>query len=159
MPGASLWLVAPGTSPSPLPSPAPDAAPLPARLQNLIATVLPAAYPGLCHPVPFAPHLTLTSGVDPARYAADGPQAWLDALPLRPPAAADGPPSRPPRVRFGPLRTDDAFVRRATVAVARAGVQPLARAARAAAVDDEEHGDAGRTEAWLKTWEPHVSLV
>lgn len=159
MPGASLWLVAPGTSPSPLPSPASDAVSLPARLQSLIATVLPAAYPGLCHPVPFAPHLTLTSGVDPTRYAADGPQAWLDALPLRPPAAAAGASLCPPRVRFGPLRTADTFVRRATVAVARAGVLPLARAARAAAVEEEEHGNAERTEAWLKAWDPHVSLV
>lgn len=156
MPGASLWLVAPGTPPSPFDcahfggggraAPPP---PLPTRLQTLIAGTLPAAHPGLAGEAPpFVPHLTLTSGVDPARYGAD-PQAWLDALPLARPA--------PPRVRFGPLATADAFVRRAAIAVARPGVAPLARAARAAAVGE---GDAeGGVEAWLRAWEPHVSLV
>ncbi|KAK8016897.1 2- 3 cyclic phosphodiesterase [Apiospora rasikravindrae] len=97
MPGSSLWLVPPPTHP------------LHATIAELIERTLPSTFPDLTGPA-FAPHMTLTSGIDPAVYADAGPQAWLDAVPW--PRAADV------DVRLERVATQDIFFRRCYLKVA-----------------------------------------
>lgn len=142
MPGSSLWLLPPPTSPLHTP------------LTTLIITTLPTLLPSeststTLSPSFFAPHLTLTSSIPPSVYSPSGPQAWLDALPL--------PPASSVRVRFAGLRTHDVFFRRCFLEVAPGnGVEELARVARLWGV---EGGDGEKVEGWLGGFGPHVSLM
>ncbi|KAK8075609.1 hypothetical protein PG997_010272 [Apiospora hydei] len=142
MPGSSLWLVPPPTHP------------LHALIADLIERALPAAFPDLTGPA-FAPHMTLTSGIDPAVYAG-GPQAWLDAVPW--PRAADV------EVRLERVATQDIFFRRCFLKVEfEKGVRDIAGLARAVGVSGEGYQIGPVTEKWLEEWReafgPHVSLI
>ncbi|CAN8105593.1 unnamed protein product [Discula destructiva] len=152
MPGSSLWLVPPSSHP------------LHSILTTLITSSLPALFPAnITPPLPaFAPHLTLTSNIDPSIYGSD-PQGWLDSLPL---------PTAVASVVFERVITQDFFYRRCYLKVGYEGVCRVAAVARARGVEGEE-GDEGeegeegsggeRTEKWLGQWReafgPHVSLV
>ncbi|KAK1836781.1 putative cyclic phosphodiesterase [Podospora conica] len=138
MPGSSLWLLPPPTSP------------LHRTLTTLITTTLPTLLPlestsATLSPSFFAPHLTLTSNIPPSVYTSS-PQAWLDSLPL---------PSV--RIRLTDLCTHDVFFRRCFLQVARErGVEELAAVARKWGV---EGGDEERVRGWLEGYGPHVSLM
>lgn len=144
MPGSSLWLLPPSTSPLHTP------------LTTLITSTLPSLLPSeststTLSPSFFAPHLTLTSNIPPTIYSppASSPQAWLDSLPL--------PSASSVRVRFTALRTHDVFFRRCFLEVAPGnGVEELARVARLWGV---EGGDGEKVEGWLRGFGPHVSLM
>lgn len=157
MAGSSLWLVPPPSHP------------LHEILTTLITTTLPAlvppgpappsdktASPPSPSPPTFAPHLTLTSNIDPSStYATSpSPQAWLDALPF--------PAGTAVRVIFERVKTDNFFFRRCYLKVGYDGVRYVAAVARARGVEGEE--EVGRrTEKWLEEWRaafgPHVSLL
>ncbi|KAK7914059.1 hypothetical protein PG985_011762 [Apiospora marii] len=142
MPGSSLWLVPPPSHP------------LHAIIAELIERTLPSAFPDLTGPA-FAPHMTLTSGIDPAVYG-DNPQAWLDAVPW--PRAADV------DVRLEKVATQDIFFRRCFLKVAfEKGVRDVAGLARAVGVNGEGYQIGPVTEKWLEEWReafgPHVSLI
>lgn len=142
MPGSSLWLV-------------PDPShPLHALITKLIEVTLPAHF-AQATPAPpkFAPHLTLTSNIDPSIYASD-PQGWLDAIPF--PGASEV------NVEFERVKTEDVFFRRCYIKCGFEGVQRVAGLARARGVLGEE--DIGeKTASWLAEWRasfgPHVSLL
>lgn len=137
MPGSSLWLLPPSTSP------------LHKTLTTLITHTLPSLLPS--ESPSFAPHLTLTSNIPPSVYSppTSSPQAWLNSLPL--------PSASSVRVRFTALRTHDVFFRRCFLEVAKGnGVEELARVARLWGV---EGGDADKVEGWLRGFGPHVSLM
>lgn len=140
MPGSSLWLIPPSSHP------------LYKIISELITEDLPSYFPELTGP-PFAPHMTLTSNIDPAVYG-DKPQEWLDSIPW--PAARDV------QVRFETVRTQDVFFRRCYVKVAFDGVRDVAAIARARGVNGEENIGT-KTEQWLDEWKsdfgPHVSLI
>ncbi|KAK8064603.1 hypothetical protein PG994_007241 [Apiospora phragmitis] len=115
---------------------------------------LPSAFPDLAGPA-FAPHMTLTSEIDPAVYGED-PQGWLDAVPW--PRAADV------DVQLDQVATQDVFFRRCYLKVAfKEGVRNIAGLARAAGVSGEGHAFGPVTEKWLEEWRgafgPHVSLI
>lgn len=142
MPGSSLWLVPPASHP------------LSAVITKLIEATLPAHFPNATpHPPVFAPHLTLTSNIDPSIYGSD-PQGWLDSIPF---------PSRSGvRVRFERVKTEDVYYRRCYVKCGFEGVRDVAGIARARGVlGEQDVGD--ETEKWLSEWEgsfgPHVSLM
>ncbi|KAK4170912.1 2',3'-cyclic-nucleotide 3'-phosphodiesterase [Triangularia setosa] len=148
MPGSSLWLTPPPTNP------------LYPILPKLISSTLPAKFPSEAASSPrvtphfFAPHMTLTSDVSPSVYGSN-PQAWLDAIPF--PSAASV------KVKFGKVKSQEAFYRRCYISVGYEGVKDLAGVARARGVFDEadEHGE--KTKEWLEWWRkefgPHVSLM
>lgn len=142
MPGSSLWLLPP------------DDDPLKVLLTKLIRDDIPQQFPDATpRPPVFSPHLTLTSGIDPAVYG-DDPQAWLESISF--PAASDV------RVEFETVKTEDVYYRRCYLKVGFDGVRDAAGIARARGVLGEE--DIGqRTEEWLAEWKqsfgPHVSLM
>lgn len=144
MPGSSLWLLPPPSSP------------LHKTLTTLITTTLPSLLPSeststTLSPSFFAPHLTLTSNISPSIYSppSTSPQAWLDSLPL--------PSASSVRVRFTDICTHDVFFRRCFLEVAKGnGVEELAAVARLWGV---EGGDGERVEGWLGGFGPHVSLM
>lgn len=142
MPGSSLWLV-------PVPTD-PVHAVLTKLIQDDVRGQFPATSP---RPPVFSPHLTLTSGIDPAIYG-DDPQAWLDGIPL--PSGADV------RVEFETVKTEDVYYRRCYLKAGFDGVKGLAGIARARGVLGE--GEVGETtEEWMAEWKrsfgPHVSLM
>lgn len=144
MAGSSLWLVPPPSHP------------LHAAIAKLIETTLPAGqFPDATpRPPAFAPHLTLTSSIDPAVYGAD-PQAWLDGIPF------PGGGSQV-RVVFERVATEDVYFRRCYLKCGFDGVREVAGMARARGVLGED-GVGEETERWLAEWRasfgPHVSLV
>ncbi|KAK8121849.1 2'-3'-cyclic-nucleotide 3'-phosphodiesterase, partial [Apiospora sp. TS-2023a] len=132
----------------------PPSHPLHATIADLIERTLSAAFPDLTGPV-FAPHMTLTSNIDPAVYG-DSPQAWLDAVPW--PRAADV------DVRLEKVATQDIFFRRCFLKVAfEKGIRDIAGLARAVGVNGEGYQIGPVTEKWLEEWReafgPHVSLI
>ncbi|KAK7983421.1 hypothetical protein PG989_010823, partial [Apiospora arundinis] len=133
----------------------PPTHPLYALITELITRTLPSTFPDLTGPTTFAPHMTLTSGIDPAVYG-DDPQGWLDAVPW--PRAADV------GVRLETVATQDVFFRRCYLKVAFAdGIRQIAGLARAVGVSGEGHAIGPVTEGWLEEWReafgPHVSLI
>lgn len=166
MPGSSLWLTPPPSHP----------------LHGIIITLIESTIPDLLskpepntsapHPPIFAPHLTLTSNIDPAVYGSD-PQGWLDALPfalplLRPGSGSDG----PARVLFERVKSEDVYFRRCYIECSFTdSIRRLAGVARAWGVhgDGEIRREDGvavlgeQTEKWLEEWKeafgPHVSLM
>ena len=140
MPGSSLWLVPPPSHP------------LHKIVSELIAEDLPFRFPDVTGPS-FAPHMTLTSEIDPAIYG-NKPQEWLDSIAW--PAAGDV------QVRFEAIRTEDVFFRRCYIKIAFEGVKDVAGIARARGVIGEETVGS-KTEQWLDEWRsafgPHVSLI
>lgn len=173
MPGSSLWLTPPPSHP------------LYKILTHLIESTIPDLFPtpGAAFPRPpvFAPHLTLTSNIDPAVYGSD-PQGWLDSLPFaRQPSrasqagsASGGPEQEPaPTVLFERVKSEDVFFRRCYIKCAfTASVRGLAGVARAWGVngDGKRTGEGKdvvvlgeKTERWLEEWKasfgPHVSLM
>jgi len=160
MPGSSLWLVPPPSSP------------LSHILRELITSTLPSHFPAETGAVTspstptslsphfFPAHITLTSGISPETYGDDDPQAWLDSIPW---------PEEKPKVRFSGIESQDVFYRRCFIKVElNEGVRKLAGLARARGViAPQVGGDEGevgkRVEEWLVQWEkafgPHVSLM
>ncbi|KAK0615631.1 2',3'-cyclic-nucleotide 3'-phosphodiesterase [Bombardia bombarda] len=151
MPGSSLWLLPPPSHP------------LHQILSTLISSTLPALFPAEASadspsisPHFFAPHMTLTSEIDPALYG-DDPQAWLDSIPwasLRDQV----------HVRFEGIQSQDVLVRRCFIRVSLGGVRKVVGLARAWGVyGGEDVGEGSRTETWLERWKveygPHVSLM
>lgn len=144
MPGSSLWLVPPPSRP------------LYKILTTLIDTKLPAQFPSDSNsekPPSFAPHLTLTSNIDPAVYGND-PQKWLDSIAW--------PSAEAVRVQFEGVETEDVFFRRCYIKAGLDGLREVAGIARARGVNGEETVGE-KTEEWLKEWQesfgPHVSLM
>lgn len=142
MPGSSLWLTPPPTHP------------LHAIITKLIETTLPAQFPDTSpRPPTFAPHLTLTSGIDPSIYG-DEPQKWLDSIPF--PAASKV------AVRFERVKSQDVFFRRCYIKCEFDGARDVAAIARARGVEGEDEVGP-KTHAWLSEWKeafgPHVSLM
>lgn len=142
MAGSSLWLV---------PSPS---HPLHAIITKLITEILPAQFASTTpRPPVFAPHLTLTSNIDPAIYG-NSPQEWLDGIPF--PAGPDV------HVHFERVKTEDIYFRRCYIKCNFEGVKNVAGIARARGVLGEDCiGD--KTGEWLSEWRasfgPHVSLM
>ncbi|KAK5171570.1 hypothetical protein LTR04_001594 [Oleoguttula sp. CCFEE 6159] len=137
MPGSSLWLVPPPSSP------------IYKALQTLIDSTIPSRFPDL-QPPHFVPHVTLTSDI-PADLA--DPQALLGSIDL--PSAGDV------VVRFEALDVGEAFVKKLTLRVANddggAGVVELATRCRSKGV---EGGDTKKAEEWArKKFMPHCSLL
>jgi 2',3'-cyclic-nucleotide 3'-phosphodiesterase len=142
MPGSSLWLVPP------------EDHPLYKTITSLIESTLPSQFPQLTGPL-FAPHMTLSSNIDPSLYVTEGAQQWLDSIPFA--SASDV------SIRFTDVKTQDFFFRRCYISVElKEGVRQLAGIARARGVlGEEEVGE--KTKSWLEEWEgafgPHVSLI
>ncbi|PSR88699.1 2',3'-cyclic-nucleotide 3'-phosphodiesterase [Coniella lustricola] len=142
MPGSSLWLVPPPSHP------------LHEVLSQLIESTLPALFAHAeSRSVPFSPHLTLTSNIDPAKYGSD-PQAWLDSIPF--PTASDI------DVKFERVKTENVFFRRCYIKCEWDGAHEVAAIARARGVTGEETVQQ-TTLKWLAEWKeafgPHVSLM
>lgn len=142
MPGSSLWLV---------PSPS---HPLHAIITKLITDFLPAQFANATpRPPAFAPHLTLTSNIDPAIYG-DNPQKWLDSIPFA--SCSDV------KVEFDRVKTEDVYFRRCYIKCEFEGVKSVAGIARARGVLGED-GIGDVTKKWLSEWKesfgPHVSLM
>lgn len=142
MPGSSLWLLPPPSHP------------LHKIITKLIEATLPAHFPNATPPPPaFAPHLTLTSMIDPSIYGSD-PEGWLEGIPF---------PSGPDvHVRFERVKTEDVYFRRCYIKCGFEGVRDVAGIARARGVlGEQEVGE--KTEEWLAEWKgsfgPHVSLM
>lgn len=151
MPGSSLWLAPPPASP----------------LARLLAHLIEDAVPGTlaenappttpstaagsassAAPMSFAPHVTLTSEIEPGAYAGVGAQAWLDGLPV---------PSARVRVRFRGLGAEGYVFRRFYLRAEKdgTGLGELAAACRA-------YGVAGGGEEvlkWVEEYQPHCSLL
>lgn len=166
MPGSSLWLTPPPSHP------------LYEILAQLIESTLPKLFsqPDSASPrLPvFAPHLTLTSNIDPAVYGSD-PKGWLDSLPFasRPsiPQSESGSRDEGSTVLFERVKSEDVFFRRCYIKCSFTdGVRQLAGVARAWGVNGDGevgHDDVAvlgkQTEKWLMEWKeafgPHVSLM
>lgn len=148
MPGASLWLVPPPTSP------------LHASLSTLITTRVPAIYhapdssSSSAPPPPptFPPHITLTSGVSvPSLPDGEQEQQWLDNLAL-PPDIDDGLILELKGVEAGEI-----FFRKLTLRVEKNGaLRDLALACRV-----EGTGcTAEEARGWVEgEFAPHLSLL
>ena len=116
-------------------------------LSRLITTIIPQHFPELKSPPRFLPHLTLTSEI-PEEALSNGPQQWLDNLPL----ALDV-----PYVTFVSLDVDEPFFRKLTLQVRKHNLYDLPTQIRTAAV---ERGDAAVAEHWAEeVYAPHVSLL
>ncbi|KAK0644216.1 2',3'-cyclic-nucleotide 3'-phosphodiesterase [Cercophora newfieldiana] len=146
MPGSSLWLLPPPSSP------------LHSALKTLITKTLPSLLPSestfsILAPDFFPPHMTLTSEISPSLYG-DYPQAWLDSIPF--PSAEDV------CVRFGDVASQEVFYRRCFIRVGLEGVRAAVGIARARGVTGEEEVGE-RTKEWVEWWVreygPHVSLM
>lgn len=142
MPGSSLWLVPPSSHP------------LHAILSQLIESTLPSHVADAeSPPVPFSPHLTLTSNIDPATYGSD-PQGWLDSIPF--------PVGSNVHVIFNHVKTENVFFRRCYIKCEWDGVKDVAAISRARGVLGEETVQDATLE-WLAEWKkafgPHVSLM
>lgn len=183
MPGSSLWLTPPPSHP----------------LYEILTTLIESTLPKLLshgpeesssvspHPPVFAPHVTLTSNIDPAVYGSD-PQGWLDSLPFACPPSwrlkeeeeaslLEG-STTAPTVLFERVNSEDVFFRRCYLKCSFTdGVRLLAGVSRAWGVHGGDgkvrrRGDDGaqamlvlgdKTENWLGEWKeafgPHVSLM
>jgi 2',3'-cyclic-nucleotide 3'-phosphodiesterase len=133
MPGSSLWLVPPTSSP------------LNKILQTLISDAIPFQFPTkTTHD--FIPHITLTSGIEP--FPSD-PQHWLNDLKL--------PDADSLHVRVQQPEAGVPFFKKLTLACEKNdGLKALAEACRAQATKVEE-AEAAR---WVeKEYLPHCSLV
>ncbi|KAI9698864.1 MAG: hypothetical protein M1820_007371 [Bogoriella megaspora] len=128
MPGtscSSLWLVPPPDSP------------IAKLLSSLITNTTPSHFPYL-NPPPFAPHITLTSEIDPSIYG-DEPQKWLDQrISIR--------PNHQVTIRFEALDTESPFFRKLAIRVKKysgleqtSGLTELAYICREAGVTKDEH--------------------
>ncbi|POS70284.1 2',3'-cyclic-nucleotide 3'-phosphodiesterase [Diaporthe helianthi] len=142
MPGSSLWLTPPPSHP------------LHETITKLIETALPAQFPDASpRPPNFAPHLTLTSGIDPSIYG-DEPQKWLDSIPF--------PTASKVAVRFERVKTQDFFFRKCYLKCEFDGAKDVAAISRARGVEGEDQVGP-KTQAWLSEWReafgPHVSLM
>ncbi|GAB7350839.1 hypothetical protein MBLNU459_g1371t1 [Dothideomycetes sp. NU459] len=150
MPGASLWLVPPRSSP------------FCQLLQTLISTAVPPHFAGAAtHD--FVPHVTLTSGIERAAYGSDA-QAWLAGLGL--------PDKDEPTVALESLEAGAQFVKKLTLGAAKtASLVRLAAACRGGAVlrgggddDDDDGAAAAAAAAAARSWAeedylPHLSLM
>jgi 2',3'-cyclic-nucleotide 3'-phosphodiesterase len=127
MPGSSLWLLPPADHP----------------LNSLLTTAISKTSTHFSSPHHFIPHITLTSLIDPSTYASE-PQKWLDSVPF---------PSKPDVVvRFGPLASEDVFVRKLYIKVEIEGVLQAGKVARMTVNGYEEEDVAGK-------FGPHLSLL
>jgi len=94
----------------------------------------------------FAPHITLTSNIDPSGIA--DPQNWLNNLQL----------GSTPSVQFQSLVSEDKFFKKLFIRCRKeARLLELAMRCRAASV---ESGDQAVAERWVETeYDPHCSLM
>jgi 2',3'-cyclic-nucleotide 3'-phosphodiesterase len=131
MPGSSLWLLPPADHP------------LQGILGELIAEV--SRRFGSTHL--FVPHVTLTSEIEPGVYGGKaGAQKWLNGV--------EFPDSRDVVVRFGKLQSEDVFVRKLYVTVAKEGVKGIGGVARKFVGGEKE------VESWVEErYRPHLSLL
>lgn len=153
MPGSSLWLTPPPSHP------------LYDIITRLIETTLPALLVQPDSSSVFAPHLTLTSNIEPAVYGSD-PQPWLDSLPF---AAAKE--DEKATVLFERVKSEDVFFRRCYLQCSLTdSLRRLAGVARAWGFNGDGRVDqdnavmwSEKTEKWLQEWNeafgPHVSLM
>lgn len=135
--GWSLWLVPPPNSK------------VEQVLAKLICTSIPTILPQF-GPVPdFAPHVTLTSLIDPSTITPD-PQTWLDGLRLT--------HCEDVRIRFNSLVTEPKFFKRLFIRCEKdAGLLCVAKACRKWGVEGGDHAKAGK---WLiAEYDPHCSLM
>jgi len=137
LPGWSLWLVPP-----------PDSK-VNSVLARLISTTLPAILPQLGSVPDFAPHVTLTSLIDPSIITPD-PQTWLDNLKLT--------HCEDVRIRFNNLVTEQKFFKRLFIRCEKdPGLFCIAKACRKWGVAGGDHAKAGK---WLiAEYDPHCSLM
>lgn len=132
MPGSSLWLLPPPNHP------------LNAHLFTLIQET--SSHFDSEHL--FLPHITLTSGIDPAVYGGK-PQSWLDSLDL--------PKASNVHVQFGALNSEDVFFRKLYIQIDKEGVTGLGKVSRRVVKGFEEDEVAGK---WSEeVWVPHLSLL
>ncbi|KAI9655282.1 MAG: hypothetical protein M1821_005429 [Bathelium mastoideum] len=133
---SSLWLVPPAD------------APIAKQLSELIAVAIPAHFAHLTPPQ-FAPHITLTSEIDPQSYGNE-PQEWLNQQ------ISVSPASQPP-VIFETLDTEQPFFRKLTIRVEKHPLlTELARACRAVGVAK----DQSVAQKWVEDeYRPHCSLM
>lgn len=119
-------------------------------LQELIESTIPAQFAHLKSPPKFAPHVTITSEIDPSIYE-DDPEGWLENLDLSISALN-------PVVTFTQLDTEKPFFRKLTLRVEKdMALLALATECRAIAV---EKGNERSAEQWCNTvFRPHCSLL
>lgn len=139
MPGASLWIVPPASSP------------FNQVLQTLISNTIPPYFPE-AQTHDFIPHLTLTSNIDQSLYKED-PQVWLGSLHFPP-----NPQHEPTFITLDALEAGDPFVKKLTLRSGKSEqLLQLAAAFRAAAV---ENGDIDKAQKWANNdYLPHLSLM
>lgn len=129
MPGSSLWLLPPSTSP------------LTTALQSLISTSIPSLFPSTKVP-DFIPHITLTSHI-PCASTGNDSQAWLETLSL----------PKLERIKIQSPKIGQIFFQRLTLACSRSKeLTALAQACREQAVGDDAH-------AFARGYYPHASLM
>ncbi|KAF2120901.1 2',3'-cyclic-nucleotide 3'-phosphodiesteras-like protein [Lophiotrema nucula] len=134
MPGSSLWLLPPPSSP----------------LNSLLTSLIAQTSSHFSSPHLFIPHVTLTSSISPSTYASD-PQAWLDSLPL--------PPSSSVSVTFGELESRDIFVQKLFILVKKDGVKELGKVCRRV-VNGYDDKDGLGAEKWAEDeYMSHLSLL
>lgn len=134
--GSSLWLVPPKGST------------ITSKLQELISSDVPRIFQDVSPP-DFAPHITLTSEIDPSLYGND-PQAWLDSLDLS---------EKHVHIRFLVVDTEAVFFRKCTLRVDKtfSDLDLIASESRRVGVLG---GDAAAADDWTgMEYEPHCSLM
>lgn len=97
----------------------------------------------------FAPHVTLTSFIEPSTVGSD-PQKWLDELEFK--------HSEDVRIRFLTLVSEDKFFKRLFIRCEKdPGLFSIAKASRKWGVEGGDHSKAGK---WLNAeYDPHCSLM
>lgn len=132
MPGSSLWLLPPSSSP----------------LNSTLSFVIEQTASHFASPHLFLPHVTLTSEVSPATHSPD-PQKWLDSLLL--------PHGKDVTVKLGRLQSEDAFVRKLYSKVEKEGVVDIGKISRMVV---EGFGDETEASKWAEEkYMPHLSLL
>lgn len=140
MPGASLWLIPPSTSP------------FNKSLQNLITHTIPSHFPTITTHN-FIPHITLTSSISPDLYTSTSPQTWLNNLSLPRPSSTD-----PLLLALEFLEAGDQFVKKLTLrAESSSSLLDLAGSCRSEAV--LSNGIEGAKKWAREEYQPHLSLM
>ena len=137
MPGSSLWLVPPEDSE------------LYKTVHDLIINQFPSVYP-IAIPPHFAPHITLTSGINERDAESSDPQKWLDGITF--------PDLKDLKVAIQDVEVGSVFFKKVTMKCEKtADLSELAATCRAAGVEGLGKHAADR---WVEeSYLPHCSLM
>ena len=137
MPGSSLWLV-----------PREDSE-LYKTIHDLITNKIPSIYP-IAVPRHFAPHITLTSGINNPNAESSDPQKWLDSITLPDPSNLE--------IAIQDVEVGSVFFKKITMKCQKTHeLCELAATCRAAGVEGLGKHEA---QTWVKeSYLPHCSLM